>query len=172
MKLTDNAAHFHGEMSYPGDGNSQYYKDDIFVGYRWHDTKNIKPLFSFGHGLSYTSFELSDIKTNKKVYTATDTINITCRLTNAGNKDGAEVVQVYIGKPISKVKRALKELKGFEKTYLKKDEHSIIKIPIKVATLAFYDESISDWNLEKGDYTIYIGNSSNHISKKINITIK
>ena len=172
VKLTDNAAHFYGEISYPGDGKTQYYKDDIFVGYRWHDTKNIKPLFSFGHGLSYTSFKLSDIKTNKKTYTVTDSINIKVKLTNIGNMDGSEVVQVYIGKPESKVTRALKELKGFKKIFLRKSEHSIINIPINVASLSFYDASISNWNLEKGDYTIYIGNASNNISKKISITIE
>jgi beta-glucosidase len=172
VKLTDNAAHFYGEISYPGDGKAQHYKDDIFVGYRWHDTKNIKPLFSFGHGLSYTSFKLSDIKTNKKTYAANDSINIMFKLTNIGNMDGSEVVQVYIGKPESKVTRALKELKGFKKIFLKKNEHSIINIPINVASLSFYDASISNWNLEKGDYIIYIGNASNNISKKINITIE
>ena len=172
VKLTDNAAHFYGEISYPGDGKTQYYKDDIFVGYRWHDTKNIKPLFSFGHGLSYTSFKLSDIKTNKKTYTVTDSINIKVKLTNIGNMDGSEVVQVYIGKPESKVTRALKELKGFKKMFLRKSEHSIINIPINVASLSFYDASISNWNLEKGDYIIYIGNASNNISKKISITIE
>jgi beta-glucosidase len=172
VKLTDNAAHFYGEISYPGDGKTQYYKDDIFVGYRWHDTKNIKPLFSFGHGLSYTSFKLSDIKTNKKTYTVTDSINIKVKLTNIGNMDGSEVVQVYIGKPESKVTRALKELKGFKKIFLRKSEHSIINIPINVASLSFYDASISNWNLEKGDYIIYIGNASNNISKKISITIE
>jgi len=172
VKLTDNAAHFYGEISYPGDGKTQYYKDDIFVGYRWHDTKNIKPLFSFGHGLSYTSFKLSDIKTNKKTYTGTDSINIKVKLTNIGNMDGSEVVQVYIGKPESKVTRALKELKGFKKIFLRKSEHSIINIPINVASLSFYDASISNWNLEKGDYIIYIGNASNNISKKISITIE
>jgi beta-glucosidase len=172
VKLTDNAAHFYGEISYPGDGKTQYYKDDIFVGYRWHDTKNIKPLFSFGHGLSYTSFKLSDIKTNKKTYTVTDSINIKVKLTNIGNMDGSEVVQVYIGKPESKVTRALKELKGFKKIFLRKSEHSIINIPINVASLSFYDASISNWNLEKGDYIIYIGNASNNISKKISISIE
>jgi beta-glucosidase len=172
VKLTDNAAHFYGEISYPGDGKTQYYKDDIFVGYRWHDTKNIKPLFSFGHGLSYTSFKLSDIKTNKKTYTVTDSINIKVKLTNIGNMDGSEVVQVYIGKPESKVTRALKELKGFKKIFLRKSEHSIINIPINVASLSFYDASISNWNLEKGDYIIYIGNASNNISKKISIIIE
>lgn len=172
VKLTDNAAHFYSEISYPGDGKTQYYKDDIFVGYRWHDTKNIKPLFSFGHGLSYTSFKLSDIKTNKKTYTVTDSINIKVKLTNIGNMDGSEVVQVYIGKPESKVTRALKELKGFKKIFLRKSEHSIINIPINVASLSFYDASISNWNLEKGDYIIYIGNASNNISKKISITIE
>ena len=172
VKLKDNAAHFYGEMSYPGDGKSQYYKEDIFVGYRWHDAKNIEPLFSFGHGLSYTKFKLSDLKTNKITYTASDTISVSYQLENTGSKNGSEVIQVYIGKPKSKVKRALKELKGFKKTYLKKGEHATLEIPISISSLAFYDESIFDWNLEKGAYTIYIGNASNTIFEEISIVIK
>ena len=172
VKLNDNSAHFFGELSYPGDGETQYYKDDILVGYRWHDTKNIKPLFSFGHGLSYTSFEITDIKSNKKFYTASDSIIISYSLTNTGRRDGAEVVQVYIGKSNSKVPRALKELKGFKKTYLGAGNQSTEIITINVADLSFYDESISNWNLELGDYMIYVGNSSGSISKMTSINVK
>ncbi|GAA4892159.1 glycoside hydrolase family 3 C-terminal domain-containing protein [Flaviramulus aquimarinus] len=171
-KLEDNGAHFFGETSYPGVDMTQQYKEDILVGYRWHDTKKIKPLYAFGYGLSYTSFSLSDIKTDKAVYTSDSTINISCLVTNTGAKDGAEVVQVYVGKPNSMVKRALKELKGFQKVKLKSGEDSIVNINIPANTLAFYDESISDWNLEKGDYIIHVGNASNNISKTIIITLK
>ena len=160
-KLSDNAAHFYGELSYPGDGITQYYKEDILVGYRWHDTKKIIPQFAFGHGLSYTSFKLSDVITDKKSYTSSDTIKVSCVVTNIGNVTGAEVVQVYLGKVNSKVKRAVKELKGFKK----------VDISIEVNKLAFYDETISNWNIEKGDYIIYIGNASDNILKEIIITV-
>jgi len=171
-KLSDNAAHSFGELSYPGDNVNQYYKEDILVGYRWHDTKKIKPLFAFGEGLSYSSFKLSTLNTDKKEYSENESILISGNVSNTGNFDGAEVVQVYIGKLNSKVKRAEKELKGFQKVEVKKGEDAAVKISIAINSLRFYDESISNWNLEKGDYLIYIGNSSNAISKKIKITIK
>ena len=171
-KLSDNAAHSFGEMSYPGDNVNQYYKEDILVGYRWHDTKKIKPLFAFGEGMSYTTFELSKLDSDKKVYSKNEAITISGTVSNKGNLDGAEVVQVYIGKLNSKVIRAEKELKGFQKVEVKKGENATFKISIDTNNLSFYDETISNWNLEKGDYMIYVGNSSSNISKKIKITIK
>jgi beta-glucosidase len=171
-KLSDNAAHSFGELSYPGDSINEYYKEGILVGYRWFDTKKIKPLFAFGEGLSYTTFKLSTFKTDKKEYSQNESIVISGNVSNTGNFDGAEVVQVYVGKLNSKVERAEKELKGFQKVEVKKGGNTDAKISIDVKSLSFYDESISNWNLEKGDYLIYIGNSSNNISKKIKITIK
>ena len=171
-KLQDNGAHAYGELSYPGDGTNQYYKEDILVGYRWFDTKKIAPAYAFGYGLSYTTFNITDIKTDKKIYLPNDKIKVTCQVTNTGYLDGAEVIQVYVGKRKSKVKRALKELKGFQKINLKAGEQNTAEIIINAADLAFYDESISDWNLEKGDYKVFIGNASNNIYKTINISIK
>ena len=171
-KLSDNAAHSFGELSYPGDNVNQYYKEDILVGYRWHDTKKIKPLFAFGEGMSYTTFELSKLDSDKKVYSKDEVITISGTVSNKGNLDGAEVVQAYIGKLNSKVSRAEKELKGFQKVEVKKGENGTFKISIDTNNLSFYDESISNWNLEKGDYMIYIGNSSSNISKKIKIAIQ
>ena len=170
-KLSDNAAHSFGELSYPGDNVNQYYKEDILVGYRWHDTKKIKPLFAFGDGMSYTTFELSKLDSDKKVYSKNEAITISGTVSNKGNLDGAEVVQAYIGKLNSKVMRAEKELKGFEKVQVKKGENGTFKISIDTNSLSYYDETISNWNLEKGDYMIYVGNSSANISKKIKITI-
>ena len=172
IKLEDNAAHSFGETSYPGINMTQQYKEDILVGYRWHDTKNIKPLYAFGYGLSYTSFDISNIEIDKKTYVKEASINVSCTVKNIGNIDGAEVIQVYVGKSKSKVKRALKELKGFQKIKLKSGEKSIVNIEIPVNSLAFYDETISDWNLEKGNYILYVGNASNNIFKKKTISIK
>ncbi|MCB0553755.1 MAG: glycoside hydrolase family 3 C-terminal domain-containing protein [Phaeodactylibacter sp.] len=171
-KLSDNAAHHFGTLSYPGDSINQYYKEDILVGYRWHDTKEIKPLFAFGHGLSYTSFELSGIKTDKQVYTAGESITLTCNVSNTGDADGAEVVQVYIGKRNSKVDRAVKELKGFRKVWVEKGGAAAVKVSIGVDQLAYYDESIPGWNLEKGEYKVFVGNASDNITQEASITIK
>lgn len=170
--LTDNAAHHYGELSYPGDSINQHYKEGIFVGYRWHDSKKIKPMFAFGEGLSYSTFELSEIGVNKKSFLENEEIVVTALVENTGIMDGAEVVQVYVGKPKSVVERVEKELKGFKKIKLKKNTSKKVKISINCKDLSFYDETISDWNLEKGDYFIYIGNASNNISKKIKIAIK
>ncbi|WP_423856439.1 beta-glucosidase family protein [Yeosuana marina] len=171
-KLNDNAAHYFGEISYPGNGINQVYKDDILVGYRWHDTKHIKPLFAFGYGLSYTTFKISEVKTDKKKYSKTDKISVSCNIENTGDISGAEVVQVYIGKPKSEVKRALKELKGFYKVELSKNEIKNITITIDASKLAYYNEAISDWTLEKGDYIVYVGNASDHIVEKVKIEIE
>ena len=171
VKLSDNAAHSFGELSYPGDGKTQYYKEDILVGYRWHDTQKIKPLFAFGYGMSYTSFKLSSIKTDKKSYGTGELINISCKVTNTGKAAGSEVIQIYVGKLNSKVKRAAKELKAFQKVHLSKGEKASTKLAIDVNDLAFYDETTSNWNLEKGDYLIYVGTASNKISKKVKIRI-
>ena len=170
-KLMDNGAHFYGELSYPGNGETQFYKEDILVGYRWHDTKKIKPNFAFGHGLSYTSFDLYKIDSDKKNYSATDSIKISCEIKNTGTVKGSEVVQVYIGKKNSKVKRALKELKGFKKISINEGKSKKIEIKIDVNKLAFYDEKKSDWNIEKGEYTVYVGNSSDNIIKELKINI-
>lgn len=172
VMLTDNAAHHFGVLSYPGDNINQYYKEDIFVGYRWHDTQKIKPMFAFGHGLSYTSFELSGIKTDKQVYTAGESITLTCNVANTGDADGAEVVQVYIGKPDSKVDRAVKELKGFRKVWVEKGGTAVVTVSIEADQLAFYDESIPGWNLEKGAYRIFVGNASDNIVEEMGISIK
>lgn len=171
-KIEDNAAHAFGELSYPGDGTNQHYKEDILVGYRWFDTKKIEPQYAFGFGLSYTNFNLTDIKTNATKFNINDTITVSCNVTNSGDFDGSEVVQVYVGKKNSKVKRALKELKGFEKIHLKKGASHKVNIEIPISKLAYYNENKSSWDIEAGDYLIYVGNASNHITENILVKIK
>lgn len=171
-KLTDSPAHHYGEFSYPGDGKNQFYKEDIFVGYRWYDTQKIRPLFAFGHGLSYTSFSISDVQTDRKTYFSGDSISMRCNVTNIGDVLGAEVVQIYVGKPGSGVKRPLKELKAFQKVRIAAGSTAAVKTVIAVKDLAYYDESIPGWNLEKGKYYVYVGNASDHILEKVSIWIR
>jgi beta-glucosidase len=169
--LNDNGAHHYGEKSYPGKNGSQLYQEDILVGYRWHDTKNIKPSYGFGHGLSYTIFELLNIQSDKKTYTLNDSIKVSCEVKNTGGIEGKEVVQVYIGKKNSKVKRAKKELKGFKKVSVSSNQSIEVNININIKALAYYSEKSASWEIEKGNYIIYIGNGSRNISKEIEITI-
>jgi beta-glucosidase len=171
-KLEDNGAHSFGETSYPGVNLTQHYKEDILVGYRWHDTKKIKPMYAFGYGMSYTSFELSNIKTDKKLYNKEDTIVINCDVSNIGDLQGSEVIQVYVGKPNSKIDRPLKELKGFTKIQIESGDKKTVSIEVDITKLKYYDSSILGWNFESGTYEIYIGNASNNITQKLKVDIK
>ncbi|MBT8288589.1 MAG: glycosyl hydrolase [Flavobacteriaceae bacterium] len=172
VKLEDNAAHYYGEISYPGIDYEQEYKEDILVGYRWHDTKKIKPQFAFGHGLSYTEFQLFNLEINSNKFEKGQAITLSCSVQNTGQRPGAEVIQVYVGKNKSKVPRALKELKGFKKIFLEPGATENVEIAFNTNDLAFYDESISDWSLEEGSYTVYVGNASDNVSRTFKIRIK
>ncbi|MDA3893756.1 MAG: glycoside hydrolase family 3 C-terminal domain-containing protein [Salinivirgaceae bacterium] len=167
VRLEDNGAISFGELSYPGDSINQYYKEDIYVGYRWHETKNIKPLFAFGFGLSYSDFEIKESKISKKQFSSGEKLIVNCTVSNTGTIDGAEVVQVYIGKVNSKVDRAVKELKGFKKVFVKGNNDELVSVTIDIDELAFWNEEIDGWELEKGEYFIAIGNSSDNISTQI-----
>jgi len=172
VKLTDNSAHHFGEISYPGDGINQEYLDDIFVGYRWHENKKTAPLFAFGYGMSYTEFQISNLRSMKKSYLSGDKIEISCDVRNTGGQNGSEVVQVYVGKPESEVKRALKELKAFHKVFVEKGDLVQVEIMIDADQLAYYDESTQGWKLEKGRYILYVGNASNQIAETIEVEIR
>ena len=114
---------------------------------------------------------LRDINSDKKKYSLNDSIKVTFKLTNTGDIDGKEVVQVYIGKKNSKIKRAKKELKGFKKVAVSRNESIELNINIDVKELAYYDQKSASWKVEKGNYIIYVGNGSRNISKEIEITI-
>ncbi|MEO6547230.1 MAG: glycoside hydrolase family 3 C-terminal domain-containing protein [Ferruginibacter sp.] len=164
-KLEDNAAHSFGKLSYPGDSINQYYKEDILVGYRWFDTKKIQPQFAFGYGLSYTSFELRKLTTNKTTYEKDDVIHIKFTIKNTGLRSGAKVAQVYVSDPVCSVVRPVKELKAFEKVFLQPGETKMVE-NVEVANLAFYDEGRKDWNIEAGDFVLQLGNSSDNPEPK------
>lgn len=171
VSLKDNSAHYFGDISYPGDGVNVIYKDDILVGYRWFDTKKIKPLFPFGYGLSYTSFEYSNIKTNKAAYNDGETITVSLSLKNKGTKDGAEVVQIYTSQQNPSLVRPAKELKGFKKVWLKAGETQEVKIDIPVKDLAFFDDKQHKWVVEKDTFQVHCASSAQDIKKSIKINI-
>ena len=125
-RLEDNGAHYFGEKSYPGDGKTIYYMDDIFVGYRWHDTRKIPSLFPFGYGLSYTEFKYGEVSTDRKVYAEADTVKVLVKITNTGSMAGAETVQLYVSQDSPSLSRPVKELKGFRKQFLNRDRKSVV----------------------------------------------
>ncbi len=159
----------HATQSYPGIWREDHqiidetYKEDIFVGYRWMDKQKEKPLFAFGHGLSYTTFKMTNLKADKKELSTGDEITFTVDVTNTGDRSGAETVQLYIHDKKSSVVRPYKELKGFRKVFLKPGETKQVSITINQSALSFYDEQSGTWKAEPGEFEALLGNSSNSI---------
>jgi len=172
VKLTDCGAHSFDKLCYPGDSIHEVYKDDILVGYRWYDTKNITPLFPFGYGLSYTGFELSKPMTDKKIYAKGETVKLAFTIQNKGKAAGAEVAQVYITQKNAPVMRPAKELKAFRKIYLKAGEVKNTSITFKVNDMAYYDDKTGTWKVDAGDFEISLGTSSRDIKFTSPITVK
>jgi beta-glucosidase len=170
VSLAQSPAHALG--NFPGSNLKVNYEEDILVGYRWFDTKKIQPQFPFGYGLSYTGFSISHFSTDKPAYGKDDVIHATCTIKNTGSRYGAEVVQLYASDPVCSVLRPEKELKAFEKIFLKPGETKTVELQVKVADLAFYDEVKKAWNTEAGEYILQLGNSSRAIFEKVKITVK
>lgn len=161
----------HATKSFPG-GTSVTYAEGILVGYRWFDTKKIEPLYPFGYGLSYTTFAFENAKTDKKSYTAEDTITVSAAVKNSGKKAGKEVVQVYMSKSDSKITRAAQELKGFKKVLIKAGDSKTVTIQVPVKELAYFNTATKKWTVEPGNYILKLGSSSRDIQKEVNIIIK
>ena len=170
VKLEDNSAHALGE--YPGDGENVTYKEGIFVGYRWADKQKSKPLFPFGHGLSYTTFDYGKAVADKKVISKDDQITFTVTLSNVGNRPGAETVQLYIGDKKSSLPRPVKELKGFKKVYLTAGEQKEVSFTIDKEAFSFYDDTKGQWVVEPGKFEAYIGASSGDIRSTVGFELK
>jgi len=156
-KLEDSPAHALGE--FPGENGEVNYNEGIFVGYRYFDTYNVAPEFSFGHGLSYTSFEYNDLNIQKD----SDKVKLSFFIKNIGETDGAEIAQIYIHDTKASVKRPIKELKAFEKVFLAVGESQLIEIELSDDAFSFYDETKKSWVLEPGEFKISVGSSSRDI---------
>lgn len=171
-KLTDCGAHAFDALSYPGDSIKQVYKEDILVGYRWHDTKKIPALFPFGHGLSYTTFTYGKPVASAKTMTADGTLTVSVPVKNAGSVAGKEIIQLYVGDEKCSVLRPTKELKHFTKIALEPEEEKTVTFTITPGDLKFYDETASAWTLEPGKFKVYIGASSTDIRGVIPFELK
>lgn len=172
VKLEDCGAHAFDTLSYPGDSVKVVYKEDLLVGYRWHDTKKIAPLFSFGHGLSYTKFEFGKLSISASEMQKNDIINVSVIVKNVGSVIGKEVVQLYISDEKSSLVRPLKELKGFEKITLKPNEIREVNFTITAKDLAFFDDAKHEWLTEPGKFKVLVGASSTDIRDKVEFIMK
>jgi beta-glucosidase len=143
-----------------------YYTDDIYVGYRYFDTYKVEPQFAFGHGLSYTTFEYS----NLKIQAGKKNTTITFTLKNTGSVPGAEVAQVYVKQEKSTLPRPEKELKAFEKIFLQPGDSKLVKIVLDENAFHYYNDIENKWVMENGVYDIMIGASSRKI--KLNGKVK
>lgn len=159
-KLTDCGAHAFDELSYPGDSIKQEYKEDILVGYRWHDTKKIPALFPFGHGLSYTTFTYGKPVASAKTMAADGTLTVTVAVKNTGSIAGKEIVQLYVGDDKCSVLRPVKELKHFAKVALAPGEEKSVTFTLTPDDLKFYDEASAAWKYESGKFKAYVCASS------------
>lgn len=171
-KLEDNGAMSFGTISYPGDSIKQIYKEDILVGYRWHDTKKIPALFPFGYGLSYTTFEYEKANTDKKEYGKDETIKVSVTVTNKGKVDGAESVQIYASQSKPSVERPEKELKAFKKVFLKAGETQTVELAVPVKDLAFFDDKSHNWTVESDQFTLHCAASSADVKSSVSVNIK
>ncbi len=175
--LQDVGAHKLGE--YPGtprsDGSpivDQKYNEGIFVGYRWADKEKTKPLFSFGHGLSYTTFAYGKAVADKKVMGQDEMLTITLPVTNTGSREGSEVIQLYISDLKSSLPRPVKELKGFSKVKLAPGETREVTFTIGKEALSFFDDTRHEWVAEPGKFEAWIGASSTDIRNKVAFELK
>ncbi|MFJ8455377.1 glycoside hydrolase family 3 C-terminal domain-containing protein [Bacillus paramycoides] len=157
--LSDNPSY----LNFPGEGDKVEYKEGVFVGYRYYDTKNIEPLFPFGFGLSYTNFEYSNLSIDKKEIKDTDTVSVRVNVKNTGSTVGKEIVQLYIKDVESTMIRPEKELKGFEKVALQPGEEKTVSFTLNKKSFAYYNVELKDWHVETGEFEILVGKSSKEI---------
>lgn len=176
VRLEDVGAHALG--AYPGVKRVDSpivdleYKEGILVGYRWADTKKVKPLFPFGHGLSFTEFTYGNPVADKSVMTDSDTISISLDVSNTGKTAGAETIQLYISDPKSSVILPDKELKGFQKVFLQPGESKTVRFSLNKDDLSYFDAERHEWVAEPGVFIAKIGASSGDIRKTIKFKLK
>jgi beta-glucosidase len=156
-----------------GEPKSQiYYKEGIFVGYRYFDTKKVKPQFPFGFGLSYTTFKYGKAVVSSSVITADGKITVSVPVTNTGNYAGKEIVELYIGQEKCSVERPVKELKGFSKVSLEPGETKTVSIDITPEDLQYYSESLHAWTADKGKFRAYVCASSEDVRGSVAFELK
>jgi beta-glucosidase len=160
-RLADSPAH--ALHAYPGTNGTVVYKEGLLVGYRWFDTKKIKPLFPFGYGLSYTTFKYSNLNLAPGPAAPGATVTVEFEIANTGSRAGAEVAQVYVRELHPSLSRPFKELKGFKKVFLLPGEKQKVSVVLDWNAFAHYDPDKRGWVADKGAYKVLVGSSSRDI---------
>ncbi len=169
VSIEDSPAHSLG--AYTCDPDVEY-KEGIYVGYRWFESRDIKPLFAFGHGLSYTEFEYSDFKASPTV-TADGTLKVSVKVKNVGQREGKEVVQIYVGEHNPVIDRPVKELKAFDKVSLAPGESKTVSFDIPASSLAYFNEEKHEWVLDPAhDFTVYFAAASDDVRGTLDFRTK
>ena len=168
VRLEDNGAHALG--AYDPASTEAHYSEGIFVGYRWAQKKDIKPLFAFGHGLSYTTFSYSEAEISRTTMSENGKVTVSVNVTNTGDREGKEIVQLYIGDDECSVERPVMELKAFRKVSIKPGETVKVSFPVNADMLKFYGND--GWTLENGSFTAYVGAASDDIRTSVKFNVK
>ena len=167
VRLEDNGAH--ALCAYDPASTEAHYSEGIFVGYRWAQKKDIKPLFAFGHGLSYTTFSYSEAEISRTTMSENGNVTVSVNVTNTGDREGKEIVQLYIGDDECSVERPVMELKAFRKVSIKPGETVKVSFPVNADMLKFY--GTDGWTLEKGSFTAYVGAASDDIRTSVKFNV-
>ncbi len=167
-KLADNPSY----LNFPGDGQTVAYKEGVFVGYRYYDTKEMPVRYPFGYGLSYTTFEYSDLQLSADKIKDTDTLKVTLKVKNTGDRAGKEIVQLYVADKTGAVCRPVKELKNFVKVELQPQEEKTVEMELDKRSFAWYNTQIHDWYAASGEYEILAAASSRDIRLKKTVYVE
>ena len=162
LRLEDNPSY----LFYGGEARGTEYREGVFVGYRYYDKKRMDVLFPFGHGLSYTTFEYSNLRLSADAIQDTDTVTVTATVKNTGGRAGKAVAQLYVGDVESDVLRPVRELKGYEKVALEPGEAKDVTFTLDKRAFAYWNTQLHDWHVETGDFTIEVGASSRDLPLK------
>ncbi|MBS5437827.1 MAG: glycoside hydrolase family 3 C-terminal domain-containing protein [Prevotella sp.] len=175
VRLDDVGAHAVGE--YPGTKRADSdivdirYNEGVMVGYRWFDTKKIRPLFAFGHGLSYTTFGYGKLSADASKIGPDGALTLSVDVTNTGSRAGAETVQLYISDTKASVKRPAKELKNFAKIYLEPGQTKTVTFTVRPSDLAFFDAGAHAWKAEPGEFRAHVGAASDDIRSSLRFVL-
>ena len=167
-KLADNPSY----LNFPGDGQTVAYNEGVFVGYRYYDTKEMPVRYPFGYGLSYTTFEYSDLQLSADKIKDTDTLKVTLKVKNTGDRAGKEIVQLYVADKTGSASRPVKELKNFVKVELQPQEEKIVEMELDKRSFAWYNTQIHDWYAASGEYEILAAASSRDIRLKKTVYVE
>lgn len=158
--------------NFPGENLKVLYGEGLYIGYKHYDRTQVAPLFPFGHGLSYTTFEYGHPEISTRVLTQTTPVVLTLAVTNIGTRPGMETVQIYIHDPRSRLPRPEKALAAFEKVSLSPGETRHVHITLDKHAVGYYDETIPGWIAEEGTFEVWVGSSSADIRRRTSFTVQ